>query len=268
MQSILMMAVLTSASTAPEQYRYVYYGPCGTVYASPWVYYPVERVVAVEQVSAPGAAERRAVIQKKLDELTGMINRINDRLDAADQRFQAMEQKHRELAQSFDRKLDSRIKEERVRQELETVKEKTRFLEYSAKLMGNRQQGQARLEEMQQQLQKLEGQLKRVEHTLKNMTTGIRNSEATLSEASEAQEDVPDNRAIILVNLPDNARLFVNGKLRKGNARQRVILTPQLDDGEHFFTVRVETQRNGQIQSQTRQIPIRRGMQVRVTFEP
>jgi uncharacterized protein (TIGR03000 family) len=277
-----MMAVLSGAGNAPAQPGYVYYGPCGystVYYSAPWVaYYPVERVY----VAADAGLEKRAVL-KKLDDLTAMIGQINRRLDVAEGRFQAMDDQHRRLAQSFEKKLenqakqqqlalDARMKEERVRQDLEVLKEKTRFLEYSAKIVSleKRQENQARLEKLQQQMEKLQGQLKRVESSLKTMVNIQRIPEASLSisEASEDQGDVPENRALIVVNLPEKAKLFLNGQPRKGHTKQRFILTPQLEDGEYSYTLRVDTERDGRVRSQTRQVSFRRGMQIRVTFEP
>jgi uncharacterized protein (TIGR03000 family) len=99
---------------------------------------------------------------------------------------------------------------------------------------------------------------------------GVRGPEVNYTfEASEdtAAAEVPDHRALIIVSLPEKAKLHVNGQLRKGTSRQRFILTPQLDEGEHSYTLRVDLERDGRNLSQTRQISVRRGMQVRVKFE-
>lgn len=280
MHSILMMAVL-STSTAPGQYWYG--GPCGPVYANPVVaYYPV-------QYSGGGGGESdRKVIHQKVEELAQMIARINQRLERTEDRFQAMEDKHRDMAQAFERKLEQQaryqhkaietaIKDERVRHVLETVKEKTRFLEFSAKMMvmNKPNDRQGRLEKIQLHIEKLEAQLRKVERTLQTMVnnnTNVNSSRGpegsgSLSETSDDQP-IPDNRALIIVALPDNAKLFLNNQLRKGIARQRFILTPSLEDGEYSYTLRVDVDRDGRIQSQTRQVTFRRGMQVRVSFEP
>jgi uncharacterized protein (TIGR03000 family) len=70
-----------------------------------------------------------------------------------------------------------------------------------------------------------------------------------------------------VVRLPEKAKLYVNGQLKKGKAGQRFILTPQLEDGDYYYTLRMDVERDGRNVSQTRQISFRRGMQVRVNFE-
>ena len=334
MHSILMMAVLSGTSTAPGQY--VYFGPCGSVYATPLVaYYPVERAAGGAETSGSG----RKAVQQKLEDLAAMIERISRGLEKAEDRFQAMEEKRRDQARALELKklveaavagvesagagqqatlrkledlaalialitrrlekgedrllameeknrdrilalerkleeqakqqhkaLEARIKEERMREGLQAAKEKGLFLEYSAKIMAQlkQHQEQERLAKIQHQMEKLEAELKKVEKSMLAIVIGKRNSEADLSESSE---DIPDNRALIIVHLPENAKLFVNNQLRKGASKHRFILTPPLGDGEHSFTLRVETERDGRVRSQTRVVTLRRGMHVRVSFE-
>ena len=278
MQSLLMMAVLSNAAVAPGQCYGYYSRP---VYYVPVAYYPVVERVYTTGERAPSdtpTAEGRA-IRKKLDELTALLTRMDRRLEAAERRFAALESKHQDLVRTFERKEDlakaqemalASIKEERIRKEMEQLREKTAALENDHKFMAHQ-----RLEALHRHLVKLEAHLTRIE---KNMVVvkndGAKNGGTRALEAAytfEASEDsgseVPDSRALIVVNLPENAKLFLNGQQRQGSSRQRFILTPQLQDGEYYYTLRVDTDRDGRVQSQTRQISFRRGMQVRVSFE-
>ena len=164
--------------------------------------------------------------------------------------------------------MEARIKEERLLEELQAVKEKARFLEYSAKVLAQVKQHEERehLQKIQHEMEKLQAHLKKVEKAMHAMAGGQRGSEASLFEASE--EGIPEHRALIIVHLPENAKLYLNNQLRKGTSKRRFILTPQLEEGEHSFILRVEWERDGQAQSQTRKITVRRGTHVRVSFEP
>ena len=224
------------------------------------------------------AMEEHAKQQHKaMKELAALVALITRRLEKGEDRLLAMEEKNRDRILALERKLEeqakqqhkaleARIKEERMREELQAVKEKGLFLEYSAKIMAQlkQHQEQERLAKIQHQMEKLEAELKKVEKSMLAIVIGKRNSEADLSESSE---DIPDNRALIIVHLPENAKLFVNNQLRKGASKHRFILTPPLGDGEHSFTLRVETERDGRVRSQTRVVTLRRGMHVRVSFE-
>ena len=224
------------------------------------------------------AMEEHAKQQHKaMEELAALVAIITRRLEKGEDRLLAMEEKNRDRILALERKLEeqakqqhkaleARIKEERMREELQAVKEKGLFLEYSAKIMAQlkQHQEQERLAKIQHQMEKLEAELKKVEKSMLAIVIGKRNSEADLSESSE---DIPDNRALIIVHLPENAKLFVNNQLRKGASKHRFILTPPLGDGEHSFTLRVETERDGRVRSQTRVVTLRRGMHVRVSFE-
>jgi uncharacterized protein (TIGR03000 family) len=214
---------------------------------------------------------------KAMEDLTALVALITRRLEKAEDRSQAMEEKQRDRVLALERKLEqqakqqhkameARIKEERMREELQAVK--ARFLEYTAKIIAQvkQQHEHERLAKIQHQMEKLEAELKKVEKTMHAMANGKRNSEAGLSESSE-QGDIPDNRALIIVHLPENAKLYLNNQLRKGTAKRRFILTPQLEDGEHSFTLRVETERDGRVRSQTRNVTLRPGKHVHVSFE-
>jgi uncharacterized protein (TIGR03000 family) len=299
MQSLVLMTVLSGAVNAPEQYwaypcGYAYY--YGPAYYGPAYYYRV--------AAAPVYAEAAPSTRKKLEDLSAQIARINERLESAEFRFRTMEAKHREMeiqhqemaakhkeiaaglkhtfeehARHMEKMMEARIKEERVRQELIALREKTRDLETSDKTLK-----MIRLENIHEHLAKLENQIRKLESTVTgnqphtgtgnqphtNKTVGNRGPEANFTfEASEdlAAGEVPDNRAMIIVNLPERAKLYVNGQLRKGSSGQRFILTPQLEDGDYYYTLRIDVERDGRNVSQTRQVSFRRGQQVRVNIE-
>jgi uncharacterized protein (TIGR03000 family) len=73
--------------------------------------------------------------------------------------------------------------------------------------------------------------------------------------------------ATILVNLPSNARLLVDGAATSSTSSQRRLISPALPTGRDFqYTLTAEIQRNGQAVRETRSITVRGGEETRVQF--
>jgi uncharacterized protein (TIGR03000 family) len=73
--------------------------------------------------------------------------------------------------------------------------------------------------------------------------------------------------ATILVNLPANARLSVDGQPTQGNAASRVLVTPAIPAGDDYqYTLRAEIVRDGQTVAQTQNVTVRAGQQSTATF--
>ena len=74
-------------------------------------------------------------------------------------------------------------------------------------------------------------------------------------------------RVKVRFNIPDDARLFVDGVEIKTAATSRVFQTPDLDVAKtYFYDVRVELRRNGEVVSETQRIVIRPGEDVVAAF--
>jgi uncharacterized protein (TIGR03000 family) len=75
------------------------------------------------------------------------------------------------------------------------------------------------------------------------------------------------SRAQILVQLPTDAKLFVDDRLVTLPANQRTVVTPELDAGQDYYYIfRAEVVRNGTPVEDTRRVVIRAGARVTVDF--
>jgi uncharacterized protein (TIGR03000 family) len=77
-----------------------------------------------------------------------------------------------------------------------------------------------------------------------------------------------EDRASVVVNLPADARLTVDGQVTTSTSAQRRFITPPLrTEGESYYTFRVEIVRDGQTQSAVQEVAVRRGQETQVTFD-
>jgi uncharacterized protein (TIGR03000 family) len=73
--------------------------------------------------------------------------------------------------------------------------------------------------------------------------------------------------ATILVNLPANAKLLVDGAPTASTSSQRRLVSPELPQGREFrYTLTAEVNRNGQTLRQVRPVTVRAGQQTSVQF--
>jgi uncharacterized protein (TIGR03000 family) len=73
--------------------------------------------------------------------------------------------------------------------------------------------------------------------------------------------------ATIVVNIPANARLTVNGQVMTQTSSQRRLTTPAMRPGQQFtYTLVAESTQNGQPVVQTQRVTVRAGQQLPVNF--
>ena len=83
------------------------------------------------------------------------------------------------------------------------------------------------------------------------------------------QANVPGNKALVVVSLPADAKLFLNNQPTRTQGTVRKFLTPTLEPGATFtYVLRAELVHNGQVRVQTQQITFQAGRQANVTFVP
>jgi uncharacterized protein (TIGR03000 family) len=76
------------------------------------------------------------------------------------------------------------------------------------------------------------------------------------------------NKAKLIVELPANAKLFIDDMPMKAEAGVRSFNTPALEPGQaYYYMVRVETMRDGQPVSETRRVIVRAGQVARADFK-
>jgi uncharacterized protein (TIGR03000 family) len=89
-------------------------------------------------------------------------------------------------------------------------------------------------------------------------------SEPIPEPKKKAQSAAP---ATIIVSLPADARLFVDGSATTSTSARRTLVTPELAFGQTYaYTMRVEVVRDGQVQAQTQQVNVIGGQIANVQF--
>jgi uncharacterized protein (TIGR03000 family) len=73
--------------------------------------------------------------------------------------------------------------------------------------------------------------------------------------------------AKVTVELPVDAKLFIDDQLMKATSAKRVFRTPVLDPGQaYFYMVRAEVDRDGKKLTQTKRVIMRPGEDVKAVF--
>jgi uncharacterized protein (TIGR03000 family) len=109
-------------------------------------------------------------------------------------------------------------------------------------------------------------------HVKPGMSANTDERKGTLTSLKEEKADaerVPANRARLIVTLPPNAKLFVNGQVVQTVTNPSSYLTPELrNDTRYFYTVHVEVAQSGStLVSEARQVFFQPGGEARVSFE-
>jgi uncharacterized protein (TIGR03000 family) len=93
--------------------------------------------------------------------------------------------------------------------------------------------------------------------------------ELQATKVSQVRLDVPANKALIVVSLPADARLYLNGVLTQSRGAVRTFFTPEIQTAAAFsYTVRVEWAQQAELISQTREVTFQGGQEIRVSFGP
>lgn len=74
--------------------------------------------------------------------------------------------------------------------------------------------------------------------------------------------------AMVIVNLPADAKVFLNGKETQSTGSKRTYVTPRLQTGKDYsYEVRAELSRDGQTVTESRRVTFQAGSRVNVSFE-
>ncbi len=70
------------------------------------------------------------------------------------------------------------------------------------------------------------------------------------------------------ITLPADAKLYVDGQLTKTMDKSfRTFMTPDLDDGQEYrYVMKAEVVRDGIVQSETKTVIVKAGMEIREEF--
>jgi uncharacterized protein (TIGR03000 family) len=78
---------------------------------------------------------------------------------------------------------------------------------------------------------------------------------------------VIDQTATVVVELPADATLTIDGAATTSTSATRVFQTPELEPGQTFhYTFQAQVERDGKVQSETRRVEVRAGEQTRVSM--
>jgi len=116
------------------------------------------------------------------------------------------------------------------------------------------------LRQLEERLKKLEGKPATMESTPKMPPAD--------DLLSLPQNKARAGKAMLIVSLPENATLYLQGQATKSTGNVRTYQTPELQPGEKYsYSVRVEMMQEGKLVSLSRQVSFQAGQQVRVAFE-
>lgn len=80
-------------------------------------------------------------------------------------------------------------------------------------------------------------------------------------------EQVSLDRARLVVEVPVDAKLYIDGRLMKTGSKRRTFSTPLLEPGQlYYYDVRAEIAREGQPYSETRRVIVKAGERVDTSF--
>jgi len=86
-------------------------------------------------------------------------------------------------------------------------------------------------------------------------------------ETPKPPEAVAPNRARLIVDVPPDAKLYIDDTAMKTTAEHRTYQTPDLEPGQtYYYEVRVELQRDGKPVSETRRVLVRAGQEIHADF--
>lgn len=89
-----------------------------------------------------------------------------------------------------------------------------------------------------------------------------------IKKPSEQKESSSPAPARLLVSLPAEAILFIDGTSTTATSTQRAFITPEIDrDRDYFYTLRAEWLRDGQKLTLTKRVPLRAGNETHVTLD-
>jgi len=87
------------------------------------------------------------------------------------------------------------------------------------------------------------------------------------ADKSETNRSLPATRGRLIVEVPADAKLYIDDQAMRTNAEVRSFQTPDLDQGQaYYYIVRAEMVRDGQPVSETRRVTVKAGEVSRVQF--
>lgn len=126
---------------------------------------------------------------------------------------------------------------------------------------------QGHMERFEKDFASLQGVVTKLERDIQQIEESNRTRGQDAIPRPSQGFQVPANRALVVVSLPADAKLFLEGALTRGDSSLRAFITPELEAGATYsYTLKVEFHRDGRLETRTRQVYFRSGNEIRVNF--
>jgi uncharacterized protein (TIGR03000 family) len=90
---------------------------------------------------------------------------------------------------------------------------------------------------------------------------------APKKEGKKGEGEVSARPARVVVELPADAKLFIDDQAMKATSERRSFSTPTLQPGQaYYYEVRAEVEREGKTYSETKRVIVRAGETARASF--
>jgi len=116
--------------------------------------------------------------------------------------------------------------------------------------------------------------LRELEQTAPKSAPAVKETELEQKKTEESKDEdgfgwaAPTTTALLTVNLPADARIFLDGKATAASGGVRAFVTPTLEKGKQYsYLVRAEVSRNGATVTEMRTVTFQAGSRVRVSFD-
>jgi uncharacterized protein (TIGR03000 family) len=91
---------------------------------------------------------------------------------------------------------------------------------------------------------------------------------AVVAAPAVAVAAAPSATGKVVVQMPADARLYVDGQLANLTSNPRAFVTPSLTAGrDYYYTLRAEAVRDGEVVSESKRVIVRAGGEARVAFD-
>jgi uncharacterized protein (TIGR03000 family) len=123
------------------------------------------------------------------------------------------------------------------------------------------------LDKLATSISDLDQRLQKVEQKLKKKESDQKDGQEERKKETKAPVP-PDDRAVIVVEVPADARVYLDGEATKDEgAAERSFVTPPLTRGQvYYYLVRMDVVRNGERLTETRRVAFQAGSRSRVSF--
>lgn len=217
--------------------------------------------------------ESESQVNSRLDAGENAMKKVADSQDELYEMVEIFESKLSERLKNLAKSIDLRITEEKLNTGLDAIKDREKLQESFHRELRRIEDKLAALQTQRATDADARKALHDIDQALKTRIDRLSVHTEAPTKASKSSDhngyQVPNNRALIMVNVPADARLFLEGKLTEGNGHVRAFVTPELEMGATYsYTLVVEIPRQGRTESSTRQVYFRAGSQVRVDLNP